>query len=147
MALVELDLSPDAKKLRSFGLIALAFFGALGGWAFTRGTVLGVSLGESSREVGLGLLIVAAGSGALALLWPRGVLPLYIGMTLITLPIGFVMSHTIMLALFFFVVTPLGVAMRVLGWDAMDRRIDRAGSSYWQRRGKAPPAERYFRQF
>lgn len=63
------------------------------------------------------------------------------------LPIGWTFSHVILAAIYYGVITPIGLALRLTGHDAMRRRFDPNASSYWlPRRVPADPA-RYFRQF
>lgn len=148
MALVELNLNPAPRQLRTFGLIGLAVFGGLAAWAAFQGRLFGMDLGpEAARLAGFTLAGLAGLCGVLAAAWPKGLKPLFIGLSVITLPIGLVVSHVVMLALFFLVLTPLGLAMRAGGWDAMERRLSRGEKTYWKRRSPAPRVDRYFRQF
>jgi hypothetical protein len=49
---------------------------------------------------------------------------------------------------FYAVVTPMGVAMRLAGRDPMRRRFDRAADSYWiDRQVPLPPQQSMTRQF
>jgi hypothetical protein len=56
-----------------------------------------------------------------------------------------VVSPVVMGVLYFAVFTPMGVVMRLAGWDAMKRTWDPAAKSYWIRRDPAGPAEDSFR--
>jgi len=40
-------------------------------------------------------------------------------------------GQALLLAVFFFVIAPLGLALRLLGKDPLAKRIDRAAASYW----------------
>jgi hypothetical protein len=62
-------------------------------------------------------------------------------------PIGWVVSHVVFAAVYYLVFTPIGWLLRASGHDPMERQWDRAAMTYWKRRGEAPEAERYFRQF
>lgn len=48
---------------------------------------------------------------------------------------------------YFMLVTPLGLALKALGKDPMNRRIDKRAKSYWVARRGARPKASYFRQF
>ena len=58
-------------------------------------------------------------------------------------PIGWVVTHVVMALIFYLVVTPLGVIMRLCGRDPMERRwLDRRAKTYCGNRG---PHGRRFR--
>ncbi len=90
----------------------------------------------------IGLLMAA-----LAIVYPRGLRPIFVGLALGTFPIGWVVSELALLVLFFVVVFPIGLILRALGHDPLDRRLDRQASSYWQ--PKKPPGgvASYFRRW
>jgi hypothetical protein len=52
-----------------------------------------------------------------------------------------------MAAIFFLVITPIGLMMRACGRDPMQRRFDPAARSYWKRRSPDRDMRSYFRQF
>lgn len=145
--MIELKLNPDARALRTFGGAALVAFGALGAAARWRGALLGIGLGEAADTVSLLLWGLAALCGVLALAAPRALLPLYVALSLITYPIGLVLSFVLLLVLFALVITPMGLVFRLLGKDPLQRRFDRDASSYWVPYRRRGGAERYFRQF
>ncbi len=62
------------------------------------------------------------------------------------MPIGWVLSHALLAAVFYGVVLPVGLAMRLAGRDPMTRRLDRAAASYWVGRERVDGSERYFKQ-
>ncbi|MDQ3665012.1 MAG: SxtJ family membrane protein [Acidobacteriota bacterium] len=45
--------------------------------------------------------------------------------------LGYVSTRIILGLVFFFLVTPIGVVKRLLGWDPLHRRAG-SGSSYWR---------------
>ena len=55
----------------------------------------------------------------------------YLGMIYATLPIGIVVSYVILAATYYLVLTPIGLVMRLCGYDPMHRRFDRKAESYW----------------
>ncbi|MFO0829111.1 MAG: SxtJ family membrane protein [Phycisphaerales bacterium] len=62
------------------------------------------------------------------------------------LPIGWSLSHVLLAIVFYLVVTPIGIALRLAGRDPMERRFDRAAKTYWKRREPIVDSERYLRQ-
>ena len=72
---------------------------------------------------------------------------LYYGWMFAALPVGWTISHVVLAAVFYVVMTPIGIVMRLAGHDPMRRRLDRAAQSYWIERANDPDARRAFRQF
>ena len=147
MKMIELDLRPDAARLRQFGWLAFGIVGALAAWAFWRGHLLGIDLGANARNVATTLGSVAGISALFSLVWPTGNRLLYTILTLVAYPIGTVVSYGIMLVLFYLIITPVGLFFRVIGRDALHRRFDRAASTYWVEHRTPEDISRYFRQF
>jgi hypothetical protein len=90
----------------------------------------------------IGLLMAA-----LALVYPRGLRPIFVSLALGAFPIGWVVSELALLVLFFAVVLPIGLILRALGHDPLDRRLDRQASSYWQRKKPPGGVASYFRRW
>lgn len=62
-------------------------------------------------------------------------------------PIGWTVSTVLLGVVYFVVITPMGVVMRVFGYDPMARGFDGGRASYWEERDAPGGARRYFRQF
>lgn len=136
MPLIRLNRNPTHRQL-------LVFAGA---WAVAGGT-LALSTHLKGHDG------AAAGFGILAALMPIAVLaahPLvrwvFVGLSYATYPIGFVVSHIALAILYYGVFTPIGLAMRALGRDPLQRRFEANASTYWMPRAKFPSPTRYFRQ-
>jgi len=145
--MVEINLSPDEKTLRSFGFIALAGFGVLALLAYKEWAIFAVGLGELRVPVAIGLAALGVVSALVSLVYPRANRPLFVGLSILAFPIGFVLSYIIMGTLFFLVIAPIGLMMRLLGHDPMHRKTDDDADSYWSPARPARPAADYFKQF
>ena len=145
--LIEIDLHPDRRTLRQFGFIALGGFGFLAAIAWFEVLIFSFGLGD----LRMGFVSVFAGLAAVAaffsLVAPQANLPLYVGLTVLTYPIGFVLSYVIMGTLFYLLIGPMALVMRLIGRDPLNRALDPAASSYWVDARPARPKEHYFRQF
>ena len=146
-SMIALNLRPDARTLRQFGFIALAGFSFLALIAWKDWLIFSFGLGAAKpwvagMSLGLGLL-----AGLFSLVWPAANRPIYVGLTLATFPIGFVLSHVIMVTLFYLVIAPIGLILRVLGRDPLSRKLDPSASSYWVDVRRERPRESYFKQF
>jgi len=92
--------------------------------------------------------VAAAAFLAAALLFPKALAPLNRLWTRFGLVLYAVMNPLVMGLMFFLVITPIGLVMRLTGKDFLARRFDPAAPSYWVRREPPGPApETMQRQF
>ena len=145
--LIEINLRPGERVLRQFGWIALGGFGLLALLAWQEWLIFAFGLG-AWRPIVAGVLGgIALLAAATSLVYPKANLPLYVGMTLLAYPIGFVLSYVIMGALFYGMLAPVGLFFRVTGRDPLRRRFEPESESYWTESRPPRPKEAYFRQF
>ena len=139
MALIDVDWRPGAKDLRLFALLFLVFAGGLGGpvFYFKYGWVLAAKI----------LWIAAAVVGIVGLIRPKLILPVYVVMMAIGLPIGMVISTLLIAVIYYLVLTPIGLIARLVGYDPMKRQFEPTLETYWIRRAPTTDVRRYFRQF
>ena len=148
MALIEINWRPDRKQLRGFGWISLVAFGAIGTWIFFKQSFLGIPIAPIAAQRAAYTLWVTAGvCVVLGLTVPVALRPLFVGLTLVSLPIGFVVSHVIMFVVFYVVFTPIGLVFRLVGYDPLHRKLEPEADTYWVRRRLEHDTKRYFRQF
>jgi len=146
--MIELDFSPDRGKLRVFGATSFVVVSAVGAWVFFRHHFAGFDIEpHNARVSGLVLWGVAAVSGLLAAALPAALRPLYLGLSLLTFPIGVVMSIIVLGVIYYGMLTPVGIFFRLTGRDVLSRKLDPGLRSYWTRRTVNSGAKRYFRQF
>jgi Saxitoxin biosynthesis operon protein SxtJ len=146
--LLPIDWRPNARQLRTFGTISVVFAVGLGWWIHHRQRIFGLQLSEEmAGALAVSLWALAVLSAVFAWLAPRALRPLYIALTAITLPIGFVVSHVLISVLYYLVVTPIGALLRISGRDPMCRRFDRQASTYWCTRTTSQDPARYLRQY
>jgi hypothetical protein len=143
MAFVSLDFNPPPRTLRNFGLIGLVAFSAFAAlvhfevWTF----------GKLPHGAVYVLGPLAAYCGLFALVSPPALKWLYVGMSVVFFPIGLVVSYVIVSIMFFLIITPIGLAMRLFGRDAMRLKFNPQAATYWIRRHPPATIKRYFRQF
>lgn len=136
--MIDLNLNPSRKELRIFA----ALF-----WVFFTGVAWIVFRKSGSTTAAAGVFAAASAVGIIGLSVPVWVRPVYVVWMLAAYPIGWVMSHVLMGVIYYLVVTPIGLLMRALGRDPMQRTFDRAAKTYWVARPKEEKTTRYFRQF
>jgi hypothetical protein len=134
----DIPFSPATWTVRQFAGIWLVFFAAL---AVTQALRHGLD-GRTAAYA-----ILALGVGPLGLWKPQAVRPVYVGALVLTFPLAWVVSHLVLAGVFYGMFTPLGLAMRLWGRDALRLRPDAGAGSYWEPRPGLPPARRYFCQF
>lgn len=147
MKLLELNLHPDRRTLRQFGFIAFALFGLLGAMIFWKGHFLGFDLGAAARPTAYAIWALGLISALFSLIAPTFNRFLFVGLIVVTSPIGFVLSYILMGLIFFVVFTPVGLFFRLIGRDALRRRFDAPAESYYVPHKDVTDVERYFRQY
>ena len=148
MALFEVNWKPPPKQLRGFGIACLVVFGAIGLWIYLKHGFFGFEFSpETSNTSAYVLGSVAATAGILSAVAPQALRWLYVVLTVITLPIGFVISHVIMAIVFYLIFSPIGLLFRLINRDALKLKPDRDGTTYWVRREPVKDVKRYYRQF
>jgi len=147
MRIMAMNWKPSERVLRQFGFIALAGFGGLALAAWNERLWFAGGLGASRVALTSILAGLAALCLAASLVAPRANRPLFIGLSLLSYPIGFVVSYVIMAVLFYLVFAPVGIVMRMLGRDPLSRKADASALSYWLKVEDRKDPNRYFRQF
>jgi hypothetical protein len=137
MKMIEFNWTPERRLLRQFGGIGFVMFGALAGWIAYR-------QGPTWSSVALGALALFCGVSALAA--PAALRPLFVGMSIVTVPIGFVVSHVLLGLVYFGMFTPVRIIQALIGRDALALRIDREAKTYWSPTEATVPPARYYRQ-
>ena len=145
--MIDIDLRPDARKLRQFGFIALFGFGLLALLAWKEWAVFSMGLGDWRIPLTQIFAGLAGISLLFSLIFPRANWLLYVGLTIVALPIGFVLSYVIMGTIFYLVIAPIGLILRLFGKDPMNRHFNPSAGTYWVEARPQRPAEDYFRQF
>ena len=135
--MVAINWNPTARELRQFAGIWTLFFGIVG--------VLVLRRTDSWEWTAL-VWASAGVVGAAGLIAPALIRPVFLGMSLAAYPIGWVVSHVLMIAIWILLVTPVGLFMRTIRRDVLHRRLDRDALTHWVRRSEAPP-DRYLRQY
>ena len=146
-SLVQIDFSPTHQTLRQFGWIGLVGFSFLAMLAWFEWLVFMAGLGSWREPVVVGLLGVGLYCGVMGVVFPRANWPVFVGLSLVAFPIGFVLSHLILGLLFFGMLTPVGLFFRLTGRDALNRRFEPEATSYWSDPRPDRGKESYFRQF
>ena len=138
MTLVPINWRPDRKTLAEFSEFGMFFLGMVAApLAYFRG-----------HPTLAAIFWVAGVAGRLiGLVRPEWLKPVFVGLTLATWPIGWVVSNLLMGLLYYGVITPIGLAIRLAGRDLLARKLDRAAETYWEPYNPDRGMDRYLRQF
>ena len=137
MSLARINHNPSRRQLNLFGLIWLVFFGVVGKVVLDGG-------GPTPAAIVWGLAVAIPAAGWIL---PGFMRIVFLGMSYAAFPIGLVVSCLILLMVYYLVLTPTGLLMRLFGYDPMQRRFDPGAESYWCPREQDDGLKRYFRQF
>jgi hypothetical protein len=72
---------------------------------------------------------------------------LFIGATVITFPIGWVITQLVLLLMFLLVITPVALLLRLRGRDILQLKRPPEQVSLWQQRSERTEPGRYLKQF
>ena len=138
MAVVDINWNPTSTQLRQFAAMQLVFFALVAAWLFHR---------TGSGTLAIALLGVSAVACIAGSVRPQCLRWIFVGWIVAAFPIGWLVSHLLLALLFYLVFTPVGIMMRLCGYDPMQRRLDREAKSYWKPRTPPEDAQRYFKQY
>jgi hypothetical protein len=135
MKLVEINWNPSERQLRQFGVICLIALPLIG-WMWSAGPRTLTWL------AGVGLIMAVFG-------WFRARLlkSFFVGLMIVALPIGMVVSELAMLMIYFGVFLPIGLCFKVIKRDALNRELDRGCESYWEEKKDPNNVSSYYRQW
>ncbi len=136
MRFSDIPRDPDTKTLRQFAGLWILFFAAIGCYQLFRGTTIWPWV----------FLTLALVVGLPGLAFPKFLKPIFVTWMILAFPIGWVISHLLLLLVFCFVFTPLGLLLRALGHDPL-RLKKNAVESYWTEKEQQQDPRRYLKQF
>ena len=139
MSVVEINTDPTGRQLNQFGFIWMGFVAFFGVIAFLK---------FHNPSLARGLWVAAVVVPMVGWVFPRFMRWVFLGMSYLAFPIGFVVSHVVLAVVYYLVLTPIGLLTRLFGYDSMKRRFDPEAKSYWvERSAEGVDPKRYFRQF
>ena len=129
---------PQRVDLRKFGLLMAAVLVLVSGYLWY----------EDAMDPAQVVFSVAAGFLIVGLVLPVVLTPIYFPWMWLARILAFVNTHLLLGFVFYTLITFIGLGMRLLGRDPLDRKILPDSDSYWQRR-ESPllSREHYLRQF
>ena len=114
-------LAPSRRDLRNLGLTFLVALGIIG--------AILLLLGRPAWPYFMG---AAALFGLWGLAWPKGLIWIYKIWMSLAITLGYFVSRLLLAVLFYLIITPIGLVMRLLGKDLLDIK-PRQAESYWHK--------------
>lgn len=136
--MITIPTNPSERDLRWFGGLGMLFAWGIAGWLLFR---------HDARGWAVGLIALGLIAGLLALIRPQLLKWVYIGWMWAVFPIGWLIAHILLAVVYYGVLTPVGLLLRLAGHDPLQRRPDRQATSYWRPRTRERKPSDYFRQF
>lgn len=132
----DIPFNPPTRTLRWFALYAFLFLTGIAVWRCQ----------DEKEPIAIALLALAIIVGALGIVRPALLRPIFVASLIVTFPLGWLISHVLLFILFFGIFTPLGLLFRLLGRDALALRFRPEYKSYWTDKPAARDVRSYFRQ-
>ena len=115
-------LDTSSKEIRKFALVIAIAMGVIGIFISLKAHNLDISI----WLWGIGLLFLILG-----FILPFILRPVYRLWMLLAFFIGGIVSRVILTVLFYVVLTPTGLVLRLFGKDILDKKFDKRRESYW----------------
>jgi hypothetical protein len=138
MQWADLPLNPTTRMLRQFAGMWIVFFSGMALWQ---------QAAHGRTRVALGLAILALTIGPVGLALPRLIRPVFVTWLTLAFPIGWVVSRVVLMVLFWGVLTPVAVGLRLSGRDVLKLRRRGGVTTYWAPKERPVGVRSYFRQF
>ncbi len=129
---------PSDRKLREFALTAVIILAILAVWRLL--TPGGLELAACYAAAA----VVVGAVGAVKPCWLGPIFTLWI---IVAFPIAWTVSHLVLAVIYFGLITPLGLAFRLVGRDVLDVAWPGRQDSHWREKPAADKPERYLKQF
>ena len=115
-------LDTSSKEIRKFGLVIAIALGVIGSFVYVKF----VNFNVVGWLWGIGLLFLILG-----FILPSVLRPIYKIWMLLAFFIGGIVSRVILTVLFYVILTPTGLVLRLFGKDILDKKFDKRRESYW----------------
>jgi hypothetical protein len=135
MLLADFDWNPNNRKLRQFGCVPLVLSPAII-WLW------GLSATAAAIIAGTCALLCAVG-----LFRPRALRPVYLAVSMVTIPIGLVLGEVALFCAYLIVFIPLGLLFRLFGRDGLSLKVGPSATTQWREKRQGTSAASYYRQF
>ena len=137
MSLIRLNTRPSLRQLFQFGIAWVVFFALAALFAAWRGSPVSPWW----------ILALALIPPLIGWIFPGFLRGLFVVLAVVTFPIGFVVSHLILAALYYLVLTPTGLILRLVKMGLFPKRPEPSLPTYWHSRSGARKPGDYFKPY
>jgi len=131
------NIKTGKKDLRNFGITLGIIFLIISGFLLYK-----------EKESFQLFIYVASLFIGLGLIFPIVLKPIYLVWMIFSVILGWFMTRLILSLLFYFVITPIGISLRLLDKDFLDLKKKETRGSYWNMRdSKIEKSQNYEKQF
>jgi hypothetical protein len=131
--------NPPPRTLRQFAGLWLAFLALAACWQFwvADRTILAIVLGALALTV-----------GPIGLAFPQLLRPVFVGWMFAVFPLSWALSLVLLAAIYYLLLTPLGLVFRLLGRDRLALKpAAAAANTYWKVKPMPSDPGSYYRQY
>ena len=140
----EVNWNPDLAERRKFAKSLVIGFPCV---ALVLLIIGRISTGVWNTELPMWVAGIGVAAGILFWIVPQVSKPFYLLWYCIACCIGIVLGNVLLGAVFYIVVTIIGLIMKLIGRDPLRRSIDENAETYWLDVEKNNDPTRYYRQF
>jgi hypothetical protein len=135
MAVFRVNTNPSHRQLRQFGLLCVVLLPLIA-WVWgASGSII-----QATAMIGSGL-------GLLGIFAPELLKPVFIGLVLVSFPIGLIVGELVLLMIFVGVFLPMALLFKIIGRDVLKRRMSVQSETFWVPRNAPANVRRYFQQY
>jgi len=128
----------ESKDLRQFGMVLASILIVFGAIHFLKHHII-----LAQWFCGIGLIVLFLG-----VLAPRMLKNVYAVFLKVAHAIGWFNTRVILILIYYVVLTPIAIVVRICGKDLLNRKIEKSVSSYWStRQSTKPTKEQLEKQF
>jgi|GEM_PF-1049585 len=138
MPLVDFTSRPSLLQLRRFASFGLPLVLAV---------AAAISWRRGFSTAALAFTVLAALAIFLGRTRPQWIRPLYVACSALSYPFAWLFSYLLLAAVYFLLIAPIGLVLRLARCDPLARGFDREAQSYWVARSADDNRNRYFRQY
>jgi len=139
MGLIQTNWNPTSKQLRDFAKITPLATALL--------ALLLYLFKNLPLSYALGLFLAGVAVFLVDKLSQKPTKALYLCLMAISFPIGTVVAFVLLAVVYYLIFTPVGLLLRLLGRDPLNRKFDPDASTYWIPHKQTTNPERYFHQY
>ena len=138
MSIVEIAWHPSPNQLRVFALVQVLFFALIS---------MIIVRNSGSWQVAAIVMACSLVVAIVGVCFPGIIRFVYVAWMAALFPIAWTVSFVLMMLIFYLLFTPIGLIMKLVGRDPMQRKFDRSAETYWIRREQKRDDAAYFKQY